>query len=111
MRTSFLLFLSLLFVACSAPDADTSRQVATWIDVRTPEEYRSQTVGTSINVPYDEIEFRIQNLDIQKDDPVIVFCRSGRRSGIAAETLQALGYTDVTDLGGFSDAQRAYLAQ
>ncbi len=71
------------------------------IDVRTAEEYASGHIPTAINIPYDVIA---DNLPTEnKDAKIIVYCRSGRRSGIADGTLESLGYTNVIDFGGVSN--------
>jgi len=68
------------------------------VDVRTKEEYDYGFIPTAINIPYDIIG---QNLPTQdKTALIIVYCRSGRRSAIAAETLESLGFDNVTDFGG-----------
>ena len=69
------------------------------LDVRTEEEYEEGHVVGSMNIPYDEIDATI---DIDKDKTVLVYCRSGRRSAIALETLTDLGF-EVIDLGAFDD--------
>jgi phage shock protein E len=79
-----------------------------WLDVRTPAEFAEQTVGNSINIPFDQIVGELAQLKLQKNDSIIVFCRSGRRSGIAKASLEAIGFTNITDLGGFADAQAYY---
>jgi phage shock protein E len=70
------------------------------LDVRTEEEYREGHIPGSVNLPYDGIGKG--KPDFPKDDLVIVYCRSGRRSEIAAETLKALGFSDVADFGAVS---------
>lgn len=67
------------------------------LDVRTSEEYREGHVVNSLNIPYDEID---ENIDLDKSKTILVYCRSGNRSGIAYDTLKSLGY-DVMDLGSF----------
>ena len=67
------------------------------VDVRTKEEYDSSHVVGSINIPYDTID---ENTDLDKSKTIIVYCRSGKRSSIASETLKKLGY-NVLDLGAF----------
>ena len=70
------------------------------IDVRTPEEYASGHIPTAVNIPYDVIT---GNLPEQAADvPVIVYCRSGNRSGIAYKALTGMGLTDLYDFGGVS---------
>ena len=67
------------------------------VNVRTKEEYDSSHVVGSINIPYDTID---ENTDLDKSKTIIVYCRSGKRSSIASETLKKLGY-NVLDLGAF----------
>lgn len=76
-----------------------------WIDVRTAGEYQTEHVSGAVNIPYTEIAARISEVTTDKDAPIYVYCRSGRRSGIARETLIAEGFTNVTNLGGLQEAQ------
>ena len=72
------------------------------IDVRTPEEYNEGHIenATLINFMDDNFSTEIQKLN--KDLPVYVYCRSGTRSGQAAELMRNLGFTAIYDLkGGF----------
>jgi phage shock protein E len=73
------------------------------LDVRTAEEYAESHIPGSRLMPYDEISNRIADLPKDKSTPIIVYCRTGRRSALAAETLHGLGYTAVFDLGGLQD--------
>lgn len=67
------------------------------VDVRTKEEYDTGHVNGALNIPYDEID---EKVDLDKEKTIIVYCRSGRRSSIAYETLKKLGY-NVYDLGAY----------
>lgn len=69
------------------------------IDVRTEEEYKEGHIKKSINIPYDEID---ENIEIDKDKIIFVYCRSGNRSSIAQEALTQLGYI-VHDLGAYNN--------
>ena len=73
------------------------------VDVRTKEEYDSGHIPRSLLIPYDEIETKAASLLPDKNASIIVYCRSGRRSEIAAKSLVKLGYTNVADLGAISD--------
>lgn len=75
-----------------------------WIDVRTAEEFAGGHVEGALNVPYDEIGDRIGAVELQKDDTIYLYCGSGRRAGIAKETLETMGYTGVTNVGGLEEA-------
>lgn len=54
-------------------------------------------------IPYGEIKERAETELTDKEQMILVYCRSGRRSAIAAQTLAELGYTDVRDFGGIID--------
>lgn len=74
----------------------------TVIDVRTKEEYASGHVPGSILIPFDEIKAKAGQLPQDKNTEIVVYCRSGRRSAIAADTLIALGYNRIYDIGAIS---------
>ena len=74
------------------------------IDVRTPEEFRSERIPGAINLPLGEIVKG--NLPAQLDDKnrlYFVYCRSGRRSALAVKLLEALGFKNACNLGGILD--------
>ena len=73
------------------------------IDVRTNEEVAAGTLNGSLHIPYEIIVARVNELDLGKDTPIVLFCRSGNRSGIAQSMLQADGYTDVVNGGAYLD--------
>lgn len=79
---------------------------ALWIDVRTADEYRTEHVTEAVNIPYEEIAGRIGEVTGDKDALIYVYCRSGRRSGIAKDSLEQAGYNNVVNLGGLEDAKR-----
>lgn len=70
------------------------------IDVRTKEEYESGHIPKSINIPYTEIE---NEVDYDKDKPIAVYCRTGKRSKQTASTLEKMGYTKIYDIGGIDN--------
>lgn len=73
------------------------------LDVRTIEEHNELRIPDSLLIPYDAIEQKSSELLPDKDATILVYCRSGRRSVIAAESLVKLGYTNVRNLGGIID--------
>ena len=73
------------------------------LDVRTEEEFAEKRIAGAILIPYDEIEARAEGELTDKAQLILVYCRSGRRSKIAAETLANLGYTNVKEFGGIND--------
>jgi rhodanese-related sulfurtransferase len=74
---------------------------AVLIDVRTPEEFAANHVAGAKNVPVQELPARLADIG-PKDTPVVVYCKSGKRSSKAAEILRAEGYT-VYNLGSFEN--------
>jgi phage shock protein E len=76
----------------------------TWIDVRSAEEFKQQHVEGALNIPYEEIDAGIAGLRLEKDSVIYLYCRTGRRSGIAKASLDALGYTGVVNVGGLEAA-------
>ena len=73
------------------------------IDARTQEEYDQGHIPGAILIPEYEIADRAENELPDKDQLILVYCRSGRRSKIAAEELVKLGYTNVKEFGGIID--------
>lgn len=69
------------------------------VDVRTPTEFASGHLPGAINVPLDQLSGRTGELG-KKDEPLVLYCRSGARSGSAARQLKAAGFSAVHDLGG-----------
>ncbi len=75
------------------------------IDVRTEKEYSSGHFKEAVNIPYTEIANKIQNYTADKNQKILLYCLSGSRSNTALNTLENLGYTNVTNIGGFEDAK------
>ena len=73
------------------------------IDARTQEEYDQGHISGAILIPEYEIADRAEKELPDKDQLILVYCRSGRRSKIAAEELVKLGYTNVKEFGGIID--------
>ena len=73
------------------------------LDVRTEEEYCEKHIPDAINIPNETIGFgEIEELP-DKDQLILVYCRSGNRSKQAAEKLAELGYTNIVEFGGIND--------
>jgi rhodanese-related sulfurtransferase len=68
------------------------------LDVRTPEEFASGHVPGAVNIPYDQVVSRLA--EIPKDKEVVLYCRSGRRAGLAAVELEKAGYEDLQLMQG-----------
>lgn len=73
------------------------------LDVRTEEEYAEGHIPGAILIPDYEITQKAESILADKDQKILVYCRSGRRSKNAAEALLALGYTNIWEFGGIID--------
>lgn len=79
---------------------------AALVDVRTPAEFAGGHLPRAINIPYDQIAARLPGVVPDTAATVVLYCRTGRRSSIAARRLQSLGYTHVIDGGGLRAMER-----
>lgn len=75
---------------------------ATILDVRTPEEFSGSHYPNAINIPLNEVQQRLDEIKALKQ-PIVAYCRSGNRSGMAVSILKQNGLTDVYNGGGLSD--------
>lgn len=71
------------------------------IDVRSPGEFAGGHLPGAVNIPVQELGSRMREAG-KKDRPVVVYCRSGARSGMAKQVLESSGYKEVVDLGPMS---------
>lgn len=81
---------------------------ATVLDVRGPWEFEEGHVDGAINIPLDEIPMRVEEIRSMKM-PLVVYCRSGNRSGMAEMILKQSGVTDVYNGGGLADMRIALM--
>ena len=73
------------------------------LDTREQDEFDAGHIPGAILIPYTEIESKAEEMLPYKDAQILVYCRSGRRSKIASESLARLGYTNVKEFGGIID--------
>ena len=73
------------------------------LDVRTREEYDQGHIPGATQISHEEIAEKAEEVLTDKDQLILVYCRSGRRSKIAAEALVELGYTNIKEFGGILD--------
>ena len=73
------------------------------LDARTQEEYDQGHIPGAIVISHEEIAEKAEEVLTDKDQLILVYCRSGRRSKIAAEALVELGYTNIKEFGGIID--------
>jgi phage shock protein E len=74
-----------------------------WIDVRSAEEFNAGHLQDAVNIPHDKIIEGVKALGSDKDAPINLYCRSGRRAEAALTELKNAGYTNVTNHGGYED--------
>ena len=120
MRKIIPFFLSLLILAgCSVPmEQEASyRQISMdeaitmmetesnyiILDVRTPEEFAEKHIPDAINIPNETIGTEEIPELLDKEQLILVYCRSGNRSKQASEKLVRLGYTNIVEFGGIND--------
>jgi phage shock protein E len=93
-------------VAPGVVDGATARRLvaagARLVDVRTPEEFAAGHLPGAILIPHDQVAARARELG-PSTTPIVLYCRSGRRTGIAAGALASLGYARVWDLRGMGN--------
>ena len=80
-----------------------SEEGYTILDVRTQEEYDEGHIPGATQISHEEIAEKAEGVLTDKDQLILVYCRSGRRSKIAAEALAELGYTNIKEFGGIID--------
>lgn len=73
------------------------------LDVRTPEEFAAGHIAGAILIPDYEIGEKAESILTDKEQLILVYCRSGRRSKNAANELATLGYTNIKEFGGIND--------
>ena len=94
---------SLVISSSEAKELMEGEDNYTLLDVRTEEEFLEGHIQGAILIPYDEMINRVEAELTDKDIAILIYCRSGRRSAIAADILASMGYTRVYDFGGILD--------
>ncbi|MBV7314994.1 rhodanese-like domain-containing protein [Shewanella sp. NIFS-20-20] len=105
----FIAILSLSSTAQAADDLqawDMIKDGALVIDVRTPEEFAQGHLADAINIPFEQIAQEFAQRDIAKDTEVVLYCRSGNRSGRAQQSLIEQGYTHTFNGGAYQNLVR-----
>lgn len=73
------------------------------LDTRTQEEFETGHIPGAIVISHDEVKEKAEEILTDKNQLILVYCRSGRRSKLAAEDLVELGYTNIKEFGGILD--------
>ena len=77
------------------------------VDVRTPEEFAQGHFPGAINIPHEQIVEGLRSRQIEASEPVILYCRSGNRSGKAERALHAEGYVSARNAGSLENLRAA----
>lgn len=109
----------IVLTACANPNPSTNTQniettnnIATpvaqkaegiWIDVRSVAEYQQGHLENALNITNEHIGEKIPTIAPNKDTPIHLYCRSGSRAEVVKTTLTNMGYTNVTNHGGYDD--------
>ncbi|SEG06237.1 rhodanese-like domain-containing protein [Marinobacterium lutimaris] len=72
------------------------------VDVRSEQEFASGHLDGALLIPYEEVVTQFAARNIPKDQPVVLYCRSGNRAGVAERALREAGYTELFNAGGFT---------
>ncbi len=99
-----LLALSGLLALCS-PLASAADKI--WIDVRSAEEFQAGHLEGALNIVHTDIAGKIATVTTDKNAEIQLYCRSGRRSGLAEAELKKLGFTNVHNAGGYEALKAA----
>lgn len=125
----FLLLISIILSGCGAPKQESTPDVGQEpaagtfeqitqeeakrimdtesgfiiLDVREQDEYDGGHIPGAVLMPHEQVAELADELLSEKDQLILVYCRSGRRSKIAAQTLADLGYTNIKEFGGIID--------
>lgn len=122
MKKLACIVLALMFLTACGQDKETKQEAAYMnitaeqakeimdtqqgyiiLDTRTQEEYEEGHIPGAILIPHDQIKESAEVLLPDKDQLILVYCRSGRRSKLAAQDLLSLGYTNIKEFGGIID--------
>ncbi len=79
----------------------------TIIDVRTPDEFAAGHIDGAVNLDLEGGQFSKLIEELPKNEAYLVYCHTGRRSALAADTMVKAGFTNVRDMGGIADWEAA----
>jgi phage shock protein E len=102
----FSLILTGIIISLSSTLLSAETIAPIILDVRTAQEYEKGHLDRAVLVPYNLIADQIGTVVKTKTQKVFIYCRTGRRTRIAGETLNKLGYTGIIDLGSMENASK-----
>ena len=104
-----ILFVLLTLTACGKDSVEVKKEIPKdliIIDVRTKAEYDNGHLKDALLIPFNVIGDKIAEKVPDKEAHIALYCRSGRRSGIALNTLKKMGYTNAENYGGLQSASK-----
>jgi phage shock protein E len=106
MKKFFVLILMFISAVACGQNAQADKNAVfnpdnVVIDVRSPEEYKAGHIKNAKNIPVDKIIKDIKTAVPDKEETIVLYCRSGRRSEIAEKTLKEMGYKNVINAGRY----------
>lgn len=108
-KSLLILFGALLLAGCAVNEKLYLGPGSVLLDVRSEKEYKEGHIKGAILIPHTEIEKKISRIVPDKNTPIFIYCRSGRRAGTALEKLKKLSYKNLRNLGGKEDAEKILL--
>ncbi|WP_260258611.1 rhodanese-like domain-containing protein [Vibrio intestinalis] len=109
LAAAIINFALISTVIQATPRADQGWQLieqgALLVDVRTPQEFQQGHLKKALNYPLSDLDKHFANID--KDTLIVLYCRSGNRSGQAYDYLTKQGFTNLYNAGGYQDMQAA----
>lgn len=114
LRWAFTILFLVPTINCVIPDQKNSTSISQEellerigagtapliLDVRSEQEYAAGHIHGAMLIPHDELSLRLAELAAYKNQEVVVYCRSGKRAGVAEQILREAGFTHVRDLDG-----------
>lgn len=107
------LLLSVITISCNSTSAQQSqllepqelldkikKEEVHFVDVRTAIEFKQGHIEDAINIDFMASDFADQLKRLDANKPIVIYCRTGRRSGLSTGTLVEIGFKDIYDLKG-----------
>ena len=107
-----LLVTALLLTGCARGSVEQEKAIAalssgaTLIDVRTAEEFAGGHLDQALRIGHESIVEGVAKLGLSKEEPIVLYCRSGNRSGKAKTALENAGYHQVINAGGYDSLRQ-----
>lgn len=107
--TLMLIVVAATFSGCAHPTISGEaaqalvKDGAFLLDVRSPGEFAEGHIAGAVNIPVQELESSLGSLPVDRNRPIVVYCRSGARSSRAKNVLLKAGFARVENLGGMSN--------